>query len=248
VNVECHIVSFNEELILPYSIRHYKEFCQRIVLHDNFSTDRTCEIARAEGLEVKTWGKPDQMDDLELTNLKNTCWRGTDADWVVVPDADEFVYFPDGPVVLQTYVDNQVAVVKPHGFEMFDYLRPSKDGQIYDEITTGSPEDKWMAKPILFSPNLVASISFNAGAHACTAILRDGRKLANPTTPTDPPTYLLHYKHLGKLEDIGARYDLHKSRMSAQNRRMNWGWWGDGKSHSEEKRKMILQNLIEVIK
>ena len=53
MRIEAHIISFNEERIIPYTLRHYLSFCSRVILHDSFSTDGTRQIAEKLGAEVK---------------------------------------------------------------------------------------------------------------------------------------------------------------------------------------------------
>ena len=98
MNVEVHIVTYNEERILPWTLRHYGTFAARIVVHDSFSTDRTREIAWKAGAEVIDWDTVGQVNDQLLSELKNSCWLGTKAQWVIVCDADEFLWFPNGVV------------------------------------------------------------------------------------------------------------------------------------------------------
>ena len=78
------ILTYNEEKQIGACIESV-EWCDRVVVWDSFSTDRTCEIARAKGAEVyqhpfKGYGSQRQaaMDALETR-------------WVLFVDADERV-------------------------------------------------------------------------------------------------------------------------------------------------------------
>jgi glycosyltransferase involved in cell wall biosynthesis len=49
MKIHCHLLTRNEQHILPYSLRHYATFCERIFVHDMGSTDGTLEIAKSFG-------------------------------------------------------------------------------------------------------------------------------------------------------------------------------------------------------
>ena len=96
MKIQVHILAFNEEDILPYTLRHYSQFATKIIVHDSFSTDRTREICKDYGAEVRDWDTGGVLNDNLSRELKSTAWIGTDADWVITADADELIYFPKG--------------------------------------------------------------------------------------------------------------------------------------------------------
>lgn len=246
--VEVHIVAYNEEMILPYALRHYKTFAARIVVHDGGSTDRTRDICCEYGVEIENFDTDGKINDVLLKQLKENCWKGTTAEWVAVVDADEFLYFPDHPKnSLDQYEQQELAFVKPTGFEMFSDTLPTGNGQIYDEIKQGAADNKWYAKPILFSAKRVESVDYMVGAHECRAVLKNGLRMVNPVRVTMPPCWLLHYHQIGGLERLGAKYDAHKRRMAQVNLDNNWGWTGDGLRHARDKRAAILPRLQQVM-
>jgi glycosyltransferase involved in cell wall biosynthesis len=248
MNITAHILARDEAEIFIYAARHYTSFCNRVVLHDMGSTDGTLEIADQFGIEVRKWDTGDKVDDRVNKNIKETCWQGTDADWVICVDADEFIYFPEGAgFSLHSYTNNHIPVVKPDGWEMTSETMPTTSGQIYDEIKMGGRDDRWYGKPVIFTPHLVQSIEFGAGAHVCTAILKDGTTFNNPIAHSTPPAYLLHYHQIGSLERIAKKYDRTRSRMCDANIKYNWGWHGEGIVHARDKRAMIMSRLERVI-
>lgn len=247
-SVECHILGFEEQDILPFTFRHYATFCDRIILHDGGSTDRSRAIAHEYGVEVRDF-ITDGVNDALFKRLKETCWKGTQADWVITVDADEFFYAPEGWFsTLGSYEANSVAVVKPHGFEMFSDTMPSADaGQIYDQIKHGALDQKWYAKPVMFRPALIRELIFSAGCHTCWATLNDGTKISDPQVTTHPPAYLLHYHQIGGIDRITTRYAGQQSRHSKVNVLNRWGNYSPPRDHAEEKRKFILTNISRVI-
>lgn len=246
--VELHLLCWNEERILPYTLRHYRTFCSRIVVYDQNSTDSSRLIAQDFGAEIIRRPEQDVFDDESNLLLKSTCWHGTNATWAICADADELIYFPHGAAeTLDSYAKQGLPVVKPYGFEMCSPTFPSGPGQIYDEVKDGAPDDEWYAKPILFQPRLIQEMNFLPGAHCCNAVLCGGERLGNPSVHSNPACYLLHCKYLGPLEPIAARYDCYRRRFSAKNRARGWGNWEDGLKHAQEQRQIILQGIRRVI-
>src|SRR6478736_5433824 len=240
MNVSAYILCYEEAQMLPFAIRHYKTFCDRIVVHDMGSTDGSQQIAIDAGCELVQQDAKGEFDDRLNQSVKNTCWqsRSTD-DWAVIVDCDEIALMPAGAeLTLKSYELQNIAVVKTHGYEMLDDKYPTGSGQIYDEVKMGSKETAWYSKPLLISPKRLSRVEFSTGAHTVTAWLKTGRQMIvdNKTPPNCPACYCLHFHHLGGLERIGARYEANRLRRSEINRRMNWGNSKAGILHAQEKR------------
>lgn len=247
MKVDIHLLTFNEEEILPYTLRHYITFATRIIIHDGFSTDGTRAIAKQYGAEVRDWDTAGQINDRLAQQLKNTAWQGTDADWVGMFDADELLYFPLGvKETLFICERRNVPIIKPHGFEMCADVFPTTPGQLYDEVKMGAADDKWYAKPAMFSPKRVRDMGFGVGAHTCRAVLHSGMRVSADVF-TRPAVYLLHCKHLGPVERVAKEYRADLLRLSDVNRHHRWGNQGDGLVHAQEKRAGIMSRLQRVI-
>ena len=240
------ILAFQERDIIPFTLRHYTSFCDRVTVYDAGSTDGTREICAEYGAEVVDW-KTDGVNDILAKKVKETAWHGTDFDWVMPCDADELFYFPQGGLnTLQAYDAAGVAVVKPHGFEMVSDVFPTTDRQLYDEVKFGGRDDKWYAKSF-FSPKRVKTVTYSAGAHSIEGVLSDGRRFGNPTAPNDPPTYMLHCKHLGPVERIAKKYDVQRTRLSPTNVKGRFGNFEKGSKHARDKRAAIMKTYQQVI-
>lgn len=248
MNIQVLILSYNEETILPYALRHYKTFANRITVYDALSTDNSRNICREYGAVIQDW-KTDCLNDSIAKHVKNTGWINDHrSDWVICVDADELVYFPKGvQYTLEQYQAQKIGVVKCHGFEMFSETLPTTSGQIYDELKMGGRDDKWYDKPVLFSPKQVCSIDFSVGAHTCTWIDIDKNDRQCPQVDTELPTYLLHYHHIGPIERIAARYDARRTRLSKTNVADKWDNFDSGIKHAQDKRASIFKTLQQVI-
>jgi glycosyltransferase involved in cell wall biosynthesis len=250
MKLAIHILTYNEEEILPYALRNLLglDVAIEIIVHDAMSTDRTRQIAAEYGARIVDW-HTDGVNDGLAADLKNTCWRDTDADWVATLDADELLYFPYGAAdTFKEYDRRGIAIIKPHGWDMTSDTYPTGKGQIYDEVKRGTRDRRFYSKPVLFSPRRIASIAFIPGAHDCTARLMNGTEIGPfiAAPPSHPPTYLLHFKHLGTIERLAKRLAVQRSRLSPANIEHHWGNFVEPLQHAIQCRKEIEENALDV--
>ena len=256
-SIDVTIVGFNEEDILPFTFRHYCQFARRIRYWDAFSTDRSREIAKSYGVEIFDWST-DGLNDMSSKILKSNDWKYPNevdrADWHITADSDELIFFPEGVEnTLANYDARQIPFVRTRGFEMLSDTMPDTTGQIYDQIYMGGVDDRWYGKPSLFAPKRLLNVDYEVGAHACTFTKINGysEKITGggpiPTPATEPPTYLLHYHHIGGVDRIARRYDATRQRLSKLNVNNRWGNFDPGIVHAQDKRKAIMSTLKRVV-
>ncbi len=249
-SVTAHILCFQEHEILPFTLRHYGQFCSRIVLHDLGSTDGSQAIALAAGAEVKQHDCRGEFDDRLNKRIKEEEWRGDSTDWSIMADADELMHSPIGmEAALAAFQAAGVVIPKPYGYEMFSDAYPTGDSQIYDEVKDGARDDFWYAKPICLHAKMIASVEFSTGSHSARAKLKNGKILdvAQKAPPSNPPLYLLHFHHIGGLQRIARLYDENRARQSAVNKANKWGLQEPGSIHAQRKRDLITPKLERVI-
>src|SRR3989338_1733301 len=99
--MKVHIFSimWNEEYILPYFLRHYSTFADKIFIINDHSTDKTTTIARSNNkVTVLDYKYKPGLDEANFnrcfTRYYKKYSRGV-ADWVMCVDADEFIYHPN---------------------------------------------------------------------------------------------------------------------------------------------------------
>ena len=65
MKVWAYVIAWNEELMLPYYLRHYSTFCDKIIVYDNMSTDSTRMIAESYGdlVEVVPFDSGEEFND-----------------------------------------------------------------------------------------------------------------------------------------------------------------------------------------
>lgn len=216
MTIEAFIITWNREDIIHLTINHYKAFCSKIVIFDNFSTDRTREIAEATGCEVKLFGKAGILDDGEYVKVKNNCWKGSKADWVIVCDDDE---------ILTGYEDlsTEFTAAKTQGYEMYSYNVPR---ETFLEVSTGIRNDNY-SKLVCFNPSKIKGINYVYGCHQAKPI---GEVVLSKTI-----FKLLHYRSIGGPDRLIKRHREYVSRLSPLNQKWNLGH--HYKQSEEEKRR-----------
>jgi hypothetical protein len=213
MRIELYFICWQESEILPLVIKHYQKFVDRTVMYDNHSTDNSREIADSMGCEVRLFGEPGQLNDQHYLDVKNHCWKGSTADYVIVCDCDE-ILLPGIPVnssPLQYYKDQGVTVLKTQGWQIISNEMPVND---ITEITNGWAFDNY-SKSIVFDPQAIKEIQFNPGAHKIAPV--------GNVVYSDDPLYLLHYRQLGGVDRLINRYRAYQGRRSNHNKRTGHG-------------------------
>lgn len=215
MRIEAYLLTWNESDIIGLVIRHYQKFCDKVIIMDNYSSDNTCQIAESMGCEVRKFGTQ-FFDDAENMKCKNSCWKGSDADWVIVCDTDEVLFSeydgaPDEFMMLYEGQEQGSTIFKTYGWQIMSEEMPKDD---LLEITNGYHFSNY-SKSIIFSPKHIQEINYNPGAHKCNPI--------GNVVWSDEVLYVLHYKHIGGVQRTIKRYAEYKKRLSRNNIKFGWG-------------------------
>ena len=211
MEIDVFAICYNEEKMLPYFMRYYSQFANTINIYDNFSTDKSRNIIMEyNNVSIIPYDSNNQIRDDIYLEIKNSCYKNSKADWVIVCDIDEFVYHPN---LLEALENSKATVIRPAGYEMFSENFPSGDSMIFDQIKTGIPYPN-SSKTCLFKPDV--DINFTPGCH-----------LSNPTgnviLDENSEIKLLHYKHLSR-DYVIERYRNYVNRLSDINKKKKWGY------------------------
>lgn len=209
MKIEVYAVCHNEETILPYFIRHYSQFA-KIIIYDNQSTDRSVEILNANNIEIHSFDTQQLFREDALINIRNNCWKGTDADWVIVTDVDEFVYHKN---ILKLLSETNATVFFPRMFNMFSFVMPTTTGQLYEEVNMGI---EFKGKMCLFNPKHITSMNYEAGNHIA-------HPEGNFILDVQSGIINMHFKNLSPEYVINRNAYLN-SRQSEVNRMNGWNW------------------------
>lgn len=213
MEVEVHAMCWNEEQILPFFIKHYKTIADKIIIHDNYSTDKSRDIAEAAGCEVWLFGE-NGMNDLMHQEIKNTAWKGSRANWVIMVDMDEFLRVDRKTLDEDRY--HMKTIYKVQGYNMYSEAMPRNS--IW-ELNEGVPSDPALpdtnTKNVIFSPRALIDINYTPGCHRCDP--RGEVVWADPILP------LYHYHAIGGLSRFLERRYIRARRLSPVNLRLGHG-------------------------
>lgn len=215
----------NEAQLLPFWLRHYEQFAEKILVWDDASDDGSRDILRSHPLvEMHDWQYPDGIfEDAFLKHAYEVFPKST-AQWVIWVDADEFVIPDRGTMEDILYSDIEMEAVLARGFNMMGNGIPVDDGrQIYEILKLGVFAPLY-SKTIVFRPQ--AKISWKRGKHE----LNEECKIKLSSRPL---VKILHYRYLGP-EYTGARNarNLHRCGVDSGDHNAAWScrpeWQGEG--------------------
>ncbi len=198
-------------------------------MFDNYSSDNSVELAKSLGFEVRYFGKQGELNDQHYLDVKNNCWKESRgrADYVIVCDADEFLY--------GDYSRVTCSLPKSEGYNMISNTLPKST---ITEIKTGTFDVNY-GKQIMFDPNRISEINYVHGCHKNNAV---GNITSHDTMK------MLHYRMIGGVYRIINRHRIYLQRMSQFNHKHNMG---HHYKHSEEQKRnewnYLMSQSVEVI-
>ena len=216
---------YNEALILPFFLRHYKYLDEIHVLYETDCTDLSLDIlGGASNVVVEHCHIEGGIDDIAKTNLINNTLHNMKADWVYVLDPDEFI-FPPGETPADFLKRQTGNVVRAALFQVY---RHRLDGDLDPDITPvsqrthGDPNlfatfqdrnrasNKDYIKPIIVRPS--RRIRFIQGSHAAVGNIK-----------MSPDFYVgAHWSMADPVIALDRRIKR-RERISARNRVMGMG-------------------------
>lgn len=204
MRIDAFIIGWNIEQTIQFTIRHYSKFCDRIVYFDNHSDDASRLIAMNFGADVRLFGTVGELNDQAYLDVKNSCWKSSRADWVIVVDDDEILYEPPKPTERGT-------IMRTQGFEIFSHQMPVDS---YMELTEGVLNDNY-SKQVCFRPSQILDINYVYGCHV-------SRPSGNVIWSEDT-LFLLHYRSIGGPERLIERHRSYLPRLSEFNKQWRLG-------------------------
>lgn len=221
---EAYIIAWNEAELIGLTVAHYQQFCTKIIVFDNHSTDGTRDIATYMGAEVRLFGIPGVLDDKEYLRIKNFAWKGSKADWVIVVDCDEILWHPN---IHKIYSPLWDAHSSGHSFfatQGWDVVSHHPAAFSITSQKTGYANDNY-SKSVIFNPRMIREIGYVYGCHQAkpVGLIRYSPHLL----------MLFHYSNIGGPERLCRRHAAYRARLSENNKR--WGL-GIHYTYSDEQR------------
>ena len=238
MKIDVFTVCHNEEIILPYFLKHYKKFANNITIYDNTSTDNSVNIMNEYGVNtIIPFDTNNKFEESVLIDIRNNCWKKSDADWVIVCDTDELIYHPN---LINILKQTNATHIVTEGYEMMSETLPTTNGQIYEEIKNGYYKPDY-SKPCLFNPKAIIESNFAPGSHTATPT-------GNVISIKNSGIKLLHYKYLNR-DILIKKYQYYAQRQSEHMKKMGWGdyqeWTADVINKQFDDWLSISKNIID---
>jgi hypothetical protein len=217
MRIELYAACWNEERIIPFFLRHYEPIVDRIVIYDDGSSDRSCELLSASPkVELRQLQKGASYILMQLQEL-NRCWKESRgrADWVITCDIDEHIYHHhDLREYLRKCQAEGATIIHPLGIEMVSADFPSLDAVLSEKVRCGVRSVS-LDKKAIFNPNEIDEINYCSGRHLAKPV---GRSVF----PREREVKLLHYKALG-FDYLLDRTQQLRARKTSFDLERGWG-------------------------
>ena len=172
MKVHIFILCYNEEVLLPYTIMHYKTYLPNcnITIYDNYSTDNSVKIAKSLNCNILQWKTDDpeyedSIDDNMYIKIKNNCWKDISDGWIIMCDMDEWLCVTEEQLKNEENQGTSLLNIKG-----YDIISSSNCKELTDidllkenEGIYHKPENK----KLCFLRNKVEEMNYLFGAHHC---------------------------------------------------------------------------------
>lgn len=220
LQIELFLLCYNEERMILHTLNYYSKFCSKITIIDNESTDNTLNIVKKfdSNIEIINLYTDGEIRDDLTANIKNNCWKGSNADYVIVCDMDEFLYDENLIEKLKTAKKNNVIIPVVTGYNMIsDYFPNNYDLLITDQVKYGI-RDRMFDKSIIFNPKMLIDVNYQPGCHSCAPDFNQ-EKVVDFLVEFK----LLHYKYIDK-EYLYQKHKTYSNRLSSINKEKRYGY------------------------
>jgi hypothetical protein len=218
--ITIHTIAYNESKMIEFFIHHYRKNFPNcnIVIHDNYSTDTTVEIAKKYGCIIDYYDTNNTINDLIYQEVKNNCWKKSDTDWVLVCDVDELLDINESQLKEEESLGTHI--ISSKGYNMVSMI-DCESNEDLQNITHGIRDINY-DKYLLFNKSQIKEINYSPGCHNWEAsdkpTLYDGSLLKFSSKKYK----LLHYKCINCEYTIN-RYKEFSDRLSEVNRQTGMG-------------------------
>jgi SAM-dependent methyltransferase len=225
--------------MLPWFLRHYSPWVEKMVMYVEPSTDGTEAILRnCPKVEIRPWPHRGLDDDRFLETV-NACYaeaRGK-ADWVAFVDPDELLWDMNLPKVLaetagDVFPSMGMALISKNGWPDLDDPR-----QLYEIVTTGLRQPNF-DKLLLCRPEI--GMEHTHGRHTYPGAFPKHRgKVCEETFG------LFHCHHLGGIQHTEERNARNYARCGEKAAKFGWNY--DAEHNSDPNQSGSLAWVAEAI-
>lgn len=216
VKVWVFSICWNEAALLPWFLRHYETFADKIIIWDENSDDGSRQLIKAHSkCELRDWPYKG-LDDEKFLHAVNQWHREAigKADWIIWPDIDELLYHPTPLAALATPNGD---VIPAKGYALIASEPPDLGSahQIYDVVRTGYRQENY-DKRIIWRTHVEMQHTIGRHTYGNEWPRFKGRLATNAEFK------LLHCHHLGGVEFTRQRNRRNYGR--AVNKKFAWNY------------------------
>lgn len=166
-SVNIYIFCFNEEVLLPHTIEHYKKYLpnSNITIVDNMSNDNSINIAKKLGCNIIQFNTGDQMNNYVKQKYANNVWKKNKKGWVIVADMDEWLCVNEKDLINENYKGSTILKVKGVNMIGESILLNLKDIDLH-KINYGI-DNKHESKSMCFNVKYIKDMNYDVGQHNC---------------------------------------------------------------------------------
>lgn len=180
IKIELYTCGYNEAFQLQFAIDYWKllitdESELHVTYFDNMSTDNTLDIlSKYDWITVKQFDTNGEMNEQVLTNIRNNCWKGSNADWCIVVDVDEVFYSKDLIGELKKMKEQGIGAVACNWYALCgDDVPTYKEGVLLHQQIKKAYKQRInhregfsdYGKIQLFNPKLAIDMHYSMGMH-----------------------------------------------------------------------------------
>jgi hypothetical protein len=226
LKIDIYVLHWNEEKITKFMMDYWDKLpVRKLFVIDNESDDNSLSLLKerfGEKLQVFTYSSEGTFNDFNHMNIKNQLWKNQSkgqVDFVIISDFDEQIWCENLIEQLQYMKENNIDIVKPIGVDIYFEKFPEYDSTkvLHEYSDAKFILGERIGKCILFNPNNITEINYDAGAHNCFPV-GNYRWYNGPVK-----FYYLHFKQLSADYMIERNHTLAK-RLSEINIRRKWGF------------------------
>ena len=169
-SVNIYIFCFNEEVLLPHTIHHYKKYLpnSNITILDNMSNDNSVNIAKKLGCKIIQFNTGNKMNNHVKKYYSNNVWKKNKKGWVIIADMDEWLCVNEKDLINEN--NNGSTILKVKGVNMIGQsnLLNLKDIDLH-KINYGI-DNKSESKSMCFNVKYIKDMNYGIGQHKCNPI------------------------------------------------------------------------------
>lgn len=210
--MHIYIINHNELYLIPHTITHYKKHFPNaiITICDNYSDDKSVEIAKNMGCMIMQWDTNNMIDDIKLQNLKNTCWKNlnnnvNNNEWVIICDMDEWLYINEEELKEEEL--SGTTILNVLGYNIIGDSKTVDLSDINVHLLNNGTYHNPESKNICFNAKHITNINYSLGAHKC-----------NPDGKVVWSNKIYYLKHMDRL---GLNYKLDKNKKRYLRKNVN---------------------------